>query len=137
MLHPLPLAIALVIAATVWLFMRRGRIDLLRLRELLDQGAQLIDVRTVGEFDRGHIPGARNLPVVELSKATGLPTDLQQPLVVYCQSGARSALAARLLRRQGRPHVYDFGPIDRWPGSIERTHVHAPAAIDQDTDPVG
>ncbi|MBI5611195.1 MAG: rhodanese-like domain-containing protein [Deltaproteobacteria bacterium] len=111
--------------------MRRGRIDLLRLRQLLDEGALLLDVRTPGEFDRGHIPGARNVPVAELGKSADLQAEAQRPVVVYCHSGARSALAARQLRRLGRTHVYDFGSVERWTGPLERTPPPAPEPSDE------
>ncbi len=135
MLHPLPLAIAAVIAVTVLVLMRRGRIDVLRLRELLGAGAVLVDVRTPGEFDRGHIPGARNVPLADLGKSLELPTDPLQPVVVYCHSGARSALAARQLRRRGRTKVYDFGPVERWPEPLERTPPVVPVADPQAEQP--
>lgn len=73
----------------------------------------LLDVRTGGEFQSGHLAGAANIPVEELSRRLAeLPTDM--PIVLYCRSGNRSAAAARILREAGYQNVYDLGGIIRW-----------------------
>lgn len=62
--------------------------------------ALLLDVRGPGEFAAGHLPGARNVPLTELAeRARELPRD--RPLLVSCQSGYRSMIAAGLLERAG------------------------------------
>lgn len=62
-------------------------------------GATLIDVRTVNEFDKGHIPGAINIPVDELrDRMKELP---QTTLYVYCEVGQRGYLAQRILQQHG------------------------------------
>jgi rhodanese-related sulfurtransferase len=73
----------------------------------------LVDVRTAGEFAGGHIPGAVNIDLQQLSsRLNEIPRD--QPVVLYCRSGSRSATAARLLGQQGYEHVYDLGGIIAW-----------------------
>lgn len=73
----------------------------------------LVDVRTVGEFQSGHIAGAANIPVETLAARLGeLPKD--KPIVLYCRSGNRSAQAARILRKAGYVDVYDLGGIIAW-----------------------
>lgn len=73
----------------------------------------LLDVRTAGEFASGHIDGAVNIPVEELaSRLAEVPND--QPIVIYCRSGNRSAQAARILRSAGYAVVYDLGGIITW-----------------------
>jgi rhodanese-related sulfurtransferase len=73
----------------------------------------LLDVRTVGEFQSGHIAGAANIPVEVLAaRLAELPKD--KPIVLYCRSGNRSAQAARLLRSAGYADVYDLGGIIAW-----------------------
>jgi len=73
----------------------------------------LIDVRTPEEFASGHIAGAVNIPVDALSgRLSEVPTD--QPVVIYCRSGNRSATAAQILHRAGYPTVYDLGGIIAW-----------------------
>lgn len=83
-------------------------------RRLVEQGARLIDVRTPAEFSAGHIDGATNIPVDQLSGRLSALGDKSQPVVVYCRSGARSARAASMLRNAGYTNVYDLGGIGNW-----------------------
>jgi SulP family sulfate permease len=65
--------------------------------------AVVIDVRQPREFQRGHIPGAKSVPLPALpAHLADLPRDC--PIVFVCQSGPRSQRAAYLLKRQGWPH---------------------------------
>jgi rhodanese-related sulfurtransferase len=67
---------------------------------LIDDGAQLIDVRTDAEYEAAHIPGARHVPLLEVqSEAAGLDRD--RPLVVYCRTGERSGMAADAFAASG------------------------------------
>ncbi len=60
----------------------------------------VIDVREVDEFTRGHLPHARNIPLGAVpGSITALPAD--RPLVLQCQSGFRSAIAASWLAAHG------------------------------------
>lgn len=69
--------------------------------ELLNSGkAQLLDVRTSHEWDFGHIPGARHVPLVELSEAAA-ELGKDEPFLVICRGGNRSAFAAEGLRAAG------------------------------------
>ena len=64
------------------------------------QDALLLDVRTAREFDAGHIPGAKNIPIDELrSRLDELPRD--RPVCAYCQVGQRGYLATRILLQNG------------------------------------
>ena len=77
--------------------------------------ALILDVRTPEEFAQAHVPGARNIPVQELAQRYAeVGSDKQAPIIVYCRSGARSALAARLLREHGFTHVTDIGAMSNW-----------------------
>lgn len=68
--------------------------------EFRAQPLPIIDVRGLTEWDAGHIPEARHIPLGDLPEAlAGLPAG---PFVVQCQSGARSAIATSLLHRAGR-----------------------------------
>jgi NADPH-dependent 2,4-dienoyl-CoA reductase/sulfur reductase-like enzyme/rhodanese-related sulfurtransferase len=64
-----------------------------------EAGAVLIDVRSPAEFERGHIPGARNIPVDRLRER--LDEIERVPLIVSCQVGQRGHTAARLLAQYG------------------------------------
>src|SRR5262249_24575490 len=96
-----------------------------RARALVQQGAPLVDVRTAAEFAAGHLPGARNVPLAELASRARELGDKRQPLVVYCASGTRSALAALQLRGCGFEQVVNLGPMSGW-----RMNVRRPLSID-------
>jgi len=74
--------------------------DVLAGRKAVENGAMIIDVRSKKEYNLGHIKGSVNIPIAYVDKMyNSLPRDKE--LVVYCHSGSRSAIAARLLREQG------------------------------------
>ena len=69
--------------------------------ELLRGGQiELIDVRESYEFEAGRIAGARHLPLGELSAQAGT-VDRDRPVVFYCRSGARSAMATQAFTGSG------------------------------------
>jgi rhodanese-related sulfurtransferase len=69
-------------------------------KQKLEAGATVLDVRTPQEFRGGAYPGAKNIPVQELaSRLEEVPKG--KPVVVYCASGMRSASAARVLAQAG------------------------------------
>ena len=91
-----------------------------RLKEFYAQeNAILIDVRQPDEFERGRIPGARNVPSQKLRDFSLEVTDKDTPIYVYCLSGARSARAARALRGVGFTNVIDLGGILDYTGEQE------------------
>jgi len=76
----------------------------------IHEGAQLIDVRTAGEYQDGHLPGAKLIPVDELaSRLDELGDDKTRPVVVYCKSGVRSSRAQKLLTENGFTDVVNGG----------------------------
>lgn len=109
------LVAAAVVIAAVWLAMRRGRVAPRDAQRLVADGAQLLDVRTAQEFEDGHLPGARNLPLHDVRQDPLQAGALDRPQVIYCRSGARSAMAARRMRNAGFVHVFDLGPMAAWP----------------------
>jgi phage shock protein E len=74
----------------------------------------LLDVRSPGEFAGGHIDGAISIPVQELVGRMDELGDKSGEIVVYCQSGSRSAMAKRLLESNGFASVHDLGGIRQW-----------------------
>src|SRR5260370_2513539 len=65
---------------------------------MLDDGVALVDVRETEEFATGHLPGAVHVPRGHLeTRIEGAVPDRSQPVVLYCASGNRSALAAHTL----------------------------------------
>ncbi len=81
---------------------------------LVAGGAKLVDVRTPGEFASEHLPGAINIPVQQLSARLSSLGDKDEPIVVYCRSGARSARAAKILIQAGYSTVHDLGSLNNW-----------------------
>ena len=69
-------------------------------RSLLEDGAQLVDVRVAHEWDAGHIPGASHLPLEELSSRSD-ELDRGRPVILYCRGGTRSSMAAEALQGAG------------------------------------
>lgn len=65
-----------------------------------DGSVHLLDVRTAGEYTRGHADGFVNLPVDELRKHL-MELDPSKPVYVMCQSGLRSYIACRILMNSG------------------------------------
>lgn len=68
----------------------------------------LVDVRARSEWASGHLPGAVSLPLTELeARLSEVPPD--RPIVIHCQTGARAAIAASLLRARGVADVRVYG----------------------------
>jgi sulfur-carrier protein adenylyltransferase/sulfurtransferase len=96
---------------------RIDEVDPAVVREQLSNGAVVVDVRETDEFAAGHIPGAKHVPRSHLeSRIEGAVTDHAQHVILYCQSGNRSAWAARtMLDDLGYQHVESMtGGITLW-----------------------
>ena len=88
-------------------------------------GYVIVDVRGKEEYDKGHIPGAINVPIDSLkqdirnNEAIPELADKKKVYMIYCRSGRRSNEAAKLLSSFGYKHIYEFGGIIDWKGEIE------------------
>jgi rhodanese-related sulfurtransferase len=69
-------------------------------QKMIDEGAQLIDVRADHEWEAGHLPGATHVPLDELPEHTG-EIDKDRPVLLYCRGGNRSTMAAAALADAG------------------------------------
>ncbi|QJY45651.1 rhodanese-like domain-containing protein [Pseudonocardia broussonetiae] len=75
--------------------------------------APMLDVREIDEWDAGHAPGARHLPMSQLvARINEVPAD--DPLYVVCRSGGRSAQVVQYLAAQGHPAVNVEGGMQVW-----------------------
>lgn len=76
--------------------------------------AVVIDVRTAEEFATGHIAGAINLPYEQIGKTIQTVKGLKKdsPILLYCRSGRRSAIARNTLTQQGYRQILDGGSMD-------------------------
>ena len=84
-----------------------------------DEPFVIVDVRRPDEFAKGHIPGAINVPNEDIAdeQPAELP-DLDQVLLVHCQTGRRSAAASKKLADIGYTRVLEFGGIMTWKGEV-------------------
>ena len=76
---------------------------------LVKQGAVIVDVRTKGEFNNGHIRGSINLPVDQLRNNLGRIPDKNKVIITCCASGNRSGMAKNILKEKGYTQVYNGG----------------------------
>src|SRR5437588_4158919 len=96
---------------------RITEVDPADVREQMNNGAVIVDVRETEEFTSGHIPGAKHVPRGYLeSRIEGAVPDHSQHVILYCASGSRSAYAARtLVEDLGYEHVDSMrGGITLW-----------------------
>ncbi|MDZ4711944.1 MAG: rhodanese-like domain-containing protein [bacterium] len=77
-------------------------------KELMQNGAQIIDVRTKAEYQQGHIKGSINIPLNNLSNNySKLKKD--KPIITCCASGIRSARGKNILKSNGFAEVHNGG----------------------------
>lgn len=111
-------AIGVIIALTTPAQAVRKDIGNAELTQLQSSGAFLVDVRSPSEYAGGHLAGAVNVPLTELSQTTRT-WDKNHAIVVYCAIGARSANAAISLSALGFKKVYNLSKgIVAWNGQV-------------------
>lgn len=82
-------------------------------------GAVLLDVRTLQEYQEGHIPESKNVPLQQLDNIVSVAKNKDIPLFVYCYSGSRSRQATGMLQRMGYSKVNNIGGIAAYSGKVE------------------
>jgi thioredoxin 1 len=123
----IPWIVVVVVAVVIGFFLFKPaagtgvkNVDSAELLAAQAKGAQVVDVRTAGEFQLGHITGAINVPVDEL-QATAQSWDRNATYVVYCASGARSAQAIETMTSMGFKSLDHFNQgIQAWTGPLEK-----------------
>lgn len=88
-------------------------------KQLVKEGALILDVRSQNEFAGGHIVGAVNIPVDQLLKKVKPVKDINTPIIICCASGVRSASAKSLLLSMGYTKVFNGGGF-----AIVGSHSH-------------
>ena len=83
-------------------------------------GAFLIDVRTGPEYEAGHIEGSINVPLNSIHYIVNHVRNIEAPIYVYCQSGARSGQATSMIREMGFKNVKNIGGVNRYKGKLVR-----------------
>ena len=86
------------------------------LRLINDQDATIVDIRDAGDYKEGHIPQARHIPFGALGERLGeLAKTKDQPIIVYCRTGATSQSACALLKKNGFANVHSLkGGLPSW-----------------------
>jgi phage shock protein E len=108
------LSIAALAALIVFRSLRSRKAPAAVVLEKIRSGARIIDVRSPQEFAGPSYPKAKNIPLDDLPSRMGeLPKD--KPIVLYCASGARSAQAARMLKKAGFADVVSAGGLGNMP----------------------
>jgi rhodanese-related sulfurtransferase len=106
-------------------------VDVKGVQKAASDGVRIVDVRSVGEFEGGHVPGAQNVPLDQFQSVAS-QWDKTAPVLVYCQTGARSAEAVSMLEGLGFTKIMHFDKgIVAWTGSLEQGggSSAAPAAV--------
>ena len=96
---------------------RTEHVSVQQVREMIDTdpSVRIIDVRTGGEFETMHIPGSFNIPLDTLNEHARMIADLDQTVVLVCQSGARASKAHGALTGEGKDHLHLLeGGIAAW-----------------------
>ena len=109
--------ITLIIAAVVaviFMLKRVGQISPKDALTHLKNGALVIDVRSPGEFNSGHLPNAINIPLGEIEAVVQRRVkDKNQALLLHCHSGMRSGMAQKKLKRLGYANAFNLGSYSR------------------------
>jgi rhodanese-related sulfurtransferase len=94
-----------------------GVVDGRTAQRLVAAGARLVDVRTAQEFEAGHVPGATLIPFDQIAARAAELGPKDAPIVLYCRSGRRTAIAKQALEAQGFTRVWDMQGIQNWTGA--------------------
>lgn len=78
------------------------------------EAATLLDVRSDGEWQSFHLDGSKHIPIDQLARRVVEVGPKDKPVVVYCQSGVRSATAAQILQKAGYLQVFDMQSVRRY-----------------------
>lgn len=132
-------ATALAVASSLW-SRRRDAAELAEIAGHLRRGALLVDVRTEREFAgaTNHIAGALNIRVTSLPKRCAELGNRARPVVLYCDTGARSGQATAMLKRAGFERPYNLGGLRRArrlpPDVLELLAQRAPTSPPRSSD---
>ena len=109
------------IVAVIFMIKKSGQISAKDAVEKLKAGALVIDVRSAGEFNSGHLAKAINIPLDEVE--TALPKrvkDKSQVLLLHCASGMRSGMAQKKLNSLGYTNAFNLGSYRRAEGLVKQ-----------------
>ncbi|MCZ8343140.1 MAG: rhodanese-like domain-containing protein [Leptospira sp.] len=109
--------ILLIIVVGILVFFLKNRITSNpdEVKAKIASGAMVVDVRTVGEYQSGHYPGALNIPVDQVAKRVSEFGEKDKPIIVYCASGGRSGSAKSYLESIGYTNITNAGGLNDMP----------------------
>ena len=82
------------------------------IRDLVkEKGATVIEVRSSWEYADGHVDGAVNIPLDEITQRVSEIQGMKVPYLLYCQSGNRSGMATSILQQSGVDQVFNGGGL--------------------------
>lgn len=107
--------LAVLALLVVYMYTKRsGQISSKEAAEYLKNGAMVIDVRSVNEFESGHILQAYNLPIDRIEMMVpAVVRDKSKVLLLHCSTGVRSGLAKKKLEGLGYQNVFNLGSYER------------------------
>lgn len=73
----------------------------IKMNEVLENGAVIIDVRSKEEFQQGHVKGSVNMPLPTITGQINKINEMKKPVVLCCASGMRSGSATAILKGAG------------------------------------
>lgn len=110
------IAIGIVFIAIIFNRFRSAMsVDASKIKDKIQQGALVVDVRTPAEYQAGHFPGAVNIPVDQVEKRLGEFGGKDKSIIVYCASGGRSGSAKSYLESIGFSDVINAGGLSNMP----------------------
>jgi phage shock protein E len=77
-------------------------------KQMITDGAQLIDVRSTNEYMQGALPGATSIPLEMIGAANDM-LEKDKPVILYCVTGSRSGIAKMALQNLGFDNVHNLG----------------------------
>ncbi len=93
------------------------RFTVMELKDALDNADReivVIDVRQGSQFEKGHVPGAINLPLEEIEKKTEAIASMKGEVVIICTCGKRSLVAVKQLADKGITTILVEGGMKKW-----------------------
>jgi phage shock protein E len=109
-----PFLVILVLAIAYIYMKRAGQISSKEAQEYLRNGAMVIDVRSMNEFESGHLMQAYNMPLDRIEVlAPSTVKDRNKVLLLHCATGVRSNMAKKRLEGIGYKNVFNLGSYER------------------------
>src|SRR5690625_2645273 len=121
MIYLIILLILIIVYYFITYFRQRAYLKVLTQEQFIEgyRRAQLIDVREPNEFDKGHIRGARNIPLTQLKQSMAAIRP-DKPVYLYCQNNSRSSRAAHILNKNKYEDLNVLkGGFKKWTGKVD------------------